>query len=98
MSIDKYIDKLREMLKENVITKDIPITEESDLTKDDEINEIFDIDIFVSRKPGMRRSVQYISTNSPYAKISFMTALCSLLDTAISSPQLDMSEDEVLYV
>ena len=60
---------------------------------------MFDIDIFFSRKPGMRRSIQLISSEAEddyCVKLSCLTALASLCDTMIASEQLNITEEDIV--
>lgn len=96
--VEKLLNELRKFTLKNSSTKDEIVSNEEDLSKS-YLDEIFDIDIFFSRKPGMRRSVQLISSgndDSTSNKISFMTALASLCDTAVSVEQLDISEEDIV--
>ena len=96
------IEELRELLRNNVSTKNEKIPRAEDLSKsklDKKLDKLFDIDIFFSRKPGMRRSIQLVSsgTDKPEnVQLSCMTALCGLCDTMVSNKELNMSEKEII--
>lgn len=96
------IDELRELLVNNVQTRNKKISKKSDLSKNKEIDNCYDIDIFFSRKPGMRRSIQFISSNaeSPEdARVSVMVAIASLLDTIVAQQdKLGVSPDDICNV
>ena len=96
--IFEKIEELRELLRNNVSTKDEKIPRAEDLSKS-KLNKLFDIDIFFSRKPGMRKSIQLVSsgTDKPEnVQLSCMTALCGLCDTMVSNKELCMSEEEII--
>jgi len=91
------VNELRELLRNNVPTKDEVVPDSDNLAKSD-MDKVFDIDIFFSRKPGMRRSVQLISSNSEGTgvKLSCMVALASLCDTMVSNKELNVDEGDII--
>lgn len=95
------INSLRKYISDNVSTKDEIVPDDEDLSKSD-LDDLFDIDIFFSRKPGMRRSVQLImsdATDLRCFKISVLTMLASLCDTLVSKEHhnsFDMDEEDIL--
>lgn len=96
--VEYLVDNLREKLKDSVVTKDIPISDDTNLSLSN-LDAAYDIDIFISRKPGMRRSVQYVSSghkNPELFRVSFMTAICSLLDTMLTNPNVSFTEEEIV--
>lgn len=93
----ELIDELRELTKELSPTKDeaIPRSQRLDHGK---IDKMYDIDIFFSRKPGMRRSIQFVAsgTDKPEAlKLSCLTAICSLCDTITRYKTLNTSKIDI---
>ena len=61
--------------------------------KDNEYDEMYNVDIHIWRKPGMGNSIQTISGN----KISIMTATSSYLETLIRQEVLTFDElDEMI--
>ena len=101
------LNELRKMIAERVPTKDEVVPDEENIAKDPVMNDAFDIDIFFSRKSGMRRSLQLITSNATgnekagmtdeaAIKISCITALCSLCDTMLANKELCMSENDIL--
>ena len=92
----KTLNSLREQLKDMVPTKNDVIPDDENLATKD-IDEHFDIDIFFSRKPGMRRSIQLITSNceGDDVKVSCLTAMASLCDTLIANKQLNVTEQDI---
>lgn len=98
MRVEELLQEMREITLRNSSTKDEVIPEEYDLSKG-ELDEVYDLDIFFSRKPGMRRSIQLISSgsdNEDYIKLSCMTALASLCDTMIANKPLNVTEEDIV--
>ena len=98
--IDILLGNLRDYLRENVPTKNKEITETADMSKGVS-DKIYDIDIFLSRKPGMRSSVQLIksdNTDKEDVKVSCIVAICSLLDTLIDNKLLDEKEVKGIFI
>ena len=96
--IFEKIEELRELLRNNVSTKDEKIPRAEDLSKS-KLDKFFDIDIFFSRKPGMRRSIQLISSEAEdddCVKLSCLTALASLCDTMIANKPLNITEEDIV--
>ena len=97
--MEELFSALREIAFNNSPTKNDKVPKEQDLSKSD-VDNIFDVDIFLSRKPGMRRSVQLISSdskNKDSVRISCMTALASLCDTMVSNNLLS-EKDIILFM
>lgn len=97
--MEELFSSLREIAFNNSPTKNDKVPKEQDLSKSN-VDKIFDIDIFFSRKPGMRRSVQLISSGSKdkdSVRLSCMTALASLCDTMVSNNLLS-EKDIVLFM
>lgn len=96
--LNNLIVDLREYLKNNVSTKDDKIPRGEDLSVG-KVNKLFDIDIFFSRKPGMRRSIQLITSNSKSkegVKVSCLVAVASLLDTMLDQKQLGVTKEDIV--
>ena len=96
--IFELLDELRELTRDLTPTKNEKVPKSENLAAS-KLNKIFDIDIFYSRKPGMRRSVQLITSgaeDSDYVKLSCLTALASLCDTMIANKQLNVSEEDIV--
>ena len=95
--IFELIDELREILRESVPTKNKPVPKDEDISLSS-LDNIFDIDIFYTRKPGMCRSLQLVASNAEdkeYVKLSCMTALASLCDTMINNKTLNVSKEDI---
>lgn len=94
----ELIDELREVLRDNVPTKNKQVPKNKDLSLSS-IDNTFDIDIFYTRKPGMRSSLQLVVSNAgdkEYAKISCMTALASLCNTMVNNKSLNVSKEDIV--
>lgn len=92
--IEELLSELREIAFDLTPTRNDKVEARYDLSKDEMVNEVFDIDIFFSRKPGMRRSVQLIASSSDeqeYRELSCLAAIGSLLDTFVSNGITDDS-------
>ena len=92
--IEELLSELREIAFDLTPTRNDKVEARYDLSKDEMVNEVFDIDIFFSRKPGMRRSVQLIASYSEkqeYRELSCLAAIGSLLDTFVSNGITDDS-------
>lgn len=92
------VNSLRKYIGDNVSTKDEIVPDDEDLSKSS-LDDLFDIDIFFSRKPGMRRSVQLISSglDDPRAvKLSCITALASLCDSMVANKPLNVTEEDIV--
>lgn len=97
--IEELLSDLRKLTFDKASTRDDIVPIDEDLSKG-EFNDLFDIDIFFSRKPGMRRSVQLIKSDNldkDNIRVSCMTALASLFDTMIRNNLLTR-EDIMLCV
>lgn len=95
---EDLFEQLREIAMEMTPTKDDVVPDEENLAKDKRMNKEFDIDIFYSRRPGMRRSLQIISpgcTKKESIKLSCLTAMGSLLDTLIANKELNVTKEDV---
>lgn len=96
--IEELLEEMRQITFRNSSTRDEIVSDEENIALSD-LDKYFDIDIFFSRKPGMRRSIQLISSGSDdenCVKLSCMTALASLCDTMISNKQLNMTEKDII--
>lgn len=96
--LNNLLDKLREFASNNVETKNEKVSKEEDLSKG-EFDKVFDIDIFYSRKPSMRRSVQIIKSDLLEEKafrLSAMTAILGLCDTMVLRGLLSKEDIKVL--
>ena len=96
--IEQLMQEMREITFRNSSTRDevIPRSQDSSVGK---MDSMFDIDIFFSRKPGMRRSIQLISSSAEddnYVKLSCLTALASLCDTMIANKPLNVTEEDIV--
>ena len=92
--VEELINELRQVAFDNVPTRNDKVPESEDLSKSS-FDNLFDIDIFFSRKPGMRRSVQLITSNSEdkeALRLSCMTAIASLCDTMLSNKLLAIED------
>lgn len=95
----KLLDDLREFVINNVESKDKVMSDEEDLSKSP-FDKLYNIDIYFSRKPGMRASVQTImadNTSPEVLKVSCMTAISSLLDTMCNKNMLNY-QDVLLFM
>jgi hypothetical protein len=96
--IRNLVNEMRKLLQDTIPTKDDVVPAEEDMSKCN-MDSLYDIDIFFSRKPGMRRSVQLISCDSSNKRasstLSAMTAISSLLETLVSNNVLS-AEDIIL--
>ena len=83
LELERLLTELRNFALDNRDTKrKLRIGEDISKTK---LDSVYDIDIFFSRKPGMRSSVQLVAIpDMENAKVSVMTAICSLIDTMVS--------------
>lgn len=96
--IEQLMQEMREITFRNSSTRDEVIPRSQDLSVG-KMDTMFDIDIFFSRKPGMRRSIQLISSSAEddnYVKLSCLTALASLCDTMIANKQLNVTEEDIV--
>lgn len=96
--LEKHLTPLREYVKENVETKNEVVPDDEDFSKGP-LDNVYDIDIFLSRKPGMRRSVQLITSgakNKQHVRVSAITALFSLADNMTSHKALGVSVIDVI--
>lgn len=96
--IEQLMQEIREITFRNSSTRDEKVPRSQDLSVG-KFDNMFDIDIFFSRKPGMRRSIQLISSNAEeddYVKISCLTALASLCDTMIANKPLNVTEEDIV--
>lgn len=94
----ELIDELREVLRDNVPTKNKQVPKNKDISLSS-LDNTFDIDIFYTRKPGMRSSLQLVASNAgdkEYVKISCMTALASLCDTMVNNKSLNVSKEDIV--
>ena len=94
----ELLEELKDELEKNAVDKSITLPKSENLAagKDDKH---FDIDLVFIRRPGMRRSIQYIAsgTKKPeYIKMSCCAAICSLLDTMISQKDLHVGKEDVV--
>jgi hypothetical protein len=97
--VEELVNELRELALDNVATKNDKVPDKEDLSKS-KVDSIFDIDIFFSRKPGMRRSVQLITSNNKdkeNLRVSCMTALASLCDTMVTNNLVEL-KDIILFM
>lgn len=96
--IEQLMQEMREITFRNSSTRDEVIPRSQDLSVG-KMDSMFDIDIFFSRKPGMRRSIQLISSSAEddnYVKLSCLTALASLCDTMIANKPLNVTEEDIV--
>lgn len=96
--IMELMQEMREITFRNSSTRDEKVPRSQDLSVG-KMDEMFDIDIFFSRKPGMRRSIQLISSeadNDNCVKLSCLTALASLCDTMIANEPLHVTEEDIV--
>ena len=94
----ELIDELREVLRDSVPTKNKQVPKNKDISLSS-LDNTFDIDIFYTRKPGMRSSLQLVASNvgdKEYVKISCMTALASLCDTMVNNKSLNVSKEDIV--
>ena len=94
----ELIDELREVLRDSVPTKNKQVPKNKDISLSS-LDNTFDIDIFYTRKPGMRSSLQLVASNAgdpEYVKISCMTALASLCDTMVNNKSLNVSKEDIV--
>jgi len=96
--LEELFQELREMAFDKSSTKDDKVPKSQDISAG-RLDELFDIDIFFSRKPGMRRSIQIITSGAKdddYIKLSCLTALASLCDTMIANKPLNVTEKDIV--
>lgn len=96
--IEELLQEMRDITFRNSLTKDEVVPKSEDLSAG-KLDEMYDIDIFFSRKPGMRRSIQLISSGADdddCVKLSCMTALASLCDTMIANKPLNITEEDIV--
>lgn len=96
--IEELLQEMREITFRNSSTRDDVIPRSEDISVG-RMDEMYDIDIFFSRKPGMRRSIQLISSEAQdddCVKLSCMTALASLCDTMIANKPLNITEEDIV--
>lgn len=96
--IEELLQEMREITFRNSSTRDDVIPRSEDISVG-RMDEMYDIDIFFSRKPGMRRSIQLISSEAlddDCVKLSCMTALASLCDTMIANKPLNITEEDIV--
>lgn len=96
--IEELLQEMRDITFRNSLTKDEVVPKSEDLSAG-KLDEMYDIDIFFSRKPGMRRSIQLISSgvdDDDCIKLSCMTALASLCDTMIANKPLNITEEDIV--
>ena len=89
---------MREIAFRNSPTRDEKVPRSQNLAVGP-MDTMFDIDVFFSRKPGMRRSIQLISSEAEdddCVKLSCLTALASLCDTMIASEPLNITEEAIV--
>lgn len=95
--INSLITELREIARECAVSQGN--TSDNDLTSVSNINEMYDLDIFFSRKPGMKSSIQIIQSSAPNkeaTRLSCLTAIFSLCDTLVNQKDLNVSEDDII--
>ena len=96
--IEELLQEMREITLRNSLNKDDIVPKSQNLASG-ELDKHFDIDIFYSRKPGMRRSIQLISSGAEDiddVRLSCLTALASLCDTMVANKQLGVSEKDIV--
>lgn len=95
--IEDTVERLIDLLTDSVSTKGEKVPKEEDLSKS-KLDKDFNIDIFYSRRPGMRRSIQLISAgvDKDKARVSCMTALCSLADTMVASKEIPITREDIV--
>ena len=96
--VEKYLAPLRKYTQENVETKNEIIPDDEDFSKGN-LDKVYDIDIFISRKPGMRRSVQLITSgaeNKQHVRVSAITALFSLADNMTTHEELGVTVNDII--
>ena len=94
----ELLQEIRDRAFRNSPTRDEKVPRSQNLAVGP-MDTMFDIDIFFSRKPGMRRSIQLISSEAEddyCVKLSCLTALASLCDTMIASEQLNITEEDIV--
>ena len=94
----ELLQEIRDIAFRNSPTRDEKVPRSQNLAVGP-MDTMFDIDIFFSRKPGMRRSIQLISSEAEddyCVKLSCLTALASLCDTMIASEQLNITEEDIV--
>lgn len=94
----ELLQEIRDIAFRNSPTRDEKVPRSQNLAVGP-MDTMFDIDIFFSRKPGMRRSIQLISSEAEddyCVKLSCLTALASLCDTMIASEQLNIIEEDIV--
>lgn len=93
----ELLQEIRDIAFRNSPTRDEKVPRSQNLAVGP-MDTMFDIDIFFSRKPGMRRSIQLISSEAKdddCVKLSCLTALASLCDTMIDSKPLNITEEDI---
>ena len=96
--VTELLQEMREIAFRNSPTRDEKVPRSQNLAVGP-MDTMFDIDIFFSRKPGMRRSIQLISSEAEdddCVKLSCLTALASLCDTMIDSKPLNITEEDIV--
>lgn len=94
----ELLQEIRDIAFRNSPTRDEKVPRSQNLAVGP-MDTMFDIDIFFSRKPGMRRSIQLISSEAEddyCVKLSCLTALASLCDTMIASEPLNITEEDIV--
>lgn len=94
----ELLQEIRDIAFRNSPTRDEKVPRSQNLAVGP-MDTMFDIDVFFSRKPGMRRSIQLISSEAEdddCVKLSCLTALASLCDTMIASEQLNITEEDIV--
>lgn len=94
----ELLQEIRDIAFRNSPTRDEKVPRSQNLAVGP-TDTMFDIDIFFSRKPGMRRSIQLISSEAKdddCVKLSCLTALASLCDTMIDSKPLNITEEDIV--
>lgn len=94
----ELLQEIRDIAFRNSPTRDEKVPRSQNLAVGP-TDTMFDIDIFFSRKPGMRRSIQLISSEAEdddCVKLSCLTALASLCDTMIDSKPLNITEEDIV--
>ena len=94
----ELLQEIRDIAFRNSPTRDEKVPRSQNLAVGP-MDTMFDIDVFFSRKPGMRRSIQLISSEAKdddCVKLSCLTALASLCDTMIASEPLNITEEDIV--
>ena len=96
--VTELLQEMREIAFRNSPTRDEKVPRSQNLAVGP-TDTMFDIDMFFSRKPGMRRSIQLISSEAKddyCVKLSCLTALASLCDTMIANKPLNITEEDIV--